>query len=157
MNLEIIEEGATKLALIQDVQHDPLSGQILHVDFLAVKENELLTASVPVELTGDSEGVKKGGILDQQIHSLEIQCLPKDLPEIIEGDITAVDLGDAFHVHELIIPDGVTASIDGEVVVAMVSLPRVIEGEAEEGSETAEATSAVGDGEADSEADAAES
>lgn len=136
VNLEIVEEGATRLALIQDVQHDPLSGSILHVDFHAVRENELIHASVPVELEGESAGVKKGGLLDQQIHALEIQCLPKDLPELIKGDISEVDLGDAFHVSQLAYPEGVTASLDGDVVVALVTAPRIAdedEAEAEGG------------------------
>ncbi|MEZ5330390.1 MAG: 50S ribosomal protein L25/general stress protein Ctc [Verrucomicrobiales bacterium] len=125
VNLEIEEEGTTKLALIQDVQHDPLSGNVLHVDFHAVRENELIHASVPVELIGDSAGVKKGGLLDQQIHSLEIQCLPKDLPERVEGDISSIDLGEAFHVSQLTFPAGVTATLEGDVVVALVAAPRV--------------------------------
>ncbi|MDA0814798.1 MAG: 50S ribosomal protein L25/general stress protein Ctc [Verrucomicrobia bacterium] len=125
VNLEIEEEGTTKLALIQDVQHNALNGQVVHVDFHAVRENELIHASVPVELIGDCTGVRKGGLLDQQLHSLEIQCFPKDLPEKVEGDVSTLDLGEAFHVNQLTFPEGVSALMDGEVVVALVAAPRV--------------------------------
>ena len=66
--------------MIQSVQHHPLTGQILHIDFHAVKENEALTAQVPLELLGEPEGVKKGGLLDHQVYSIEVRCLPADLP-----------------------------------------------------------------------------
>ena len=143
VNLEIESEG-TKLALIQDVQHDALTGNVLHVDFHAVREDEKIHANVPVELVGDSEGVKLGGLLDHQIHSIEIQCLPKDLPEKVSGDISEVGLGDAFHVKELNFPDGVAPTLDGEVVVALVTQTRgaVAEEAAGEGSD------AEGEGEA---------
>lgn len=131
VNLEIEEEGKTRLALIQAVQHDPLTGKVLHVDFHAVREDEVIHASVPVELHGESTGVRKGGLLDHQIHALEIQCLPKDLPEMIEGDISAIDIGEALHVGDLKYPEGVSALLDADVVVAMVSAPRLAEQEEE--------------------------
>ena len=125
VNLEIEEEGTTKLALIQDVKHNALNGQIVHVDFHAVRENELIHASVPVELIGDCVGVRKGGLLDQQLHTLEIQCFPKDLPERVEGDVSVLDFGEAFHINQLTFPEGVSAVMEGEVVVALVAAPRV--------------------------------
>lgn len=130
-------EGEKKLALIQQVQHDPLSGGILHADFHAVSETEKLSATVPVELTGSSPGVKAGGIADLQLHEVHVRCLPKDLPEILLVDISSLELGDSLHVSELAYPEGVEPDTEGSVVVVLVTEPRV--SEEEEGDEEGEA------------------
>lgn len=120
-------QGKKRLALIQDVQHNPLNNEIVHVDFLAVNENELITAVIPVEAVGIAAGVKAGGILDVQLHDLEIQCLPKDLPEIIEVDVSALQLGQALHLGEVSYPEGVKPTMSADVVLAIISEPRVKE------------------------------
>src|SRR5690606_7872170 len=98
VDLEIKEEkGGTlnRLAIIQEVQHHPLCGDILHVDFHAVSVDELLHTEVPVEPVGEAAGVKThGGILEQMLRSLEIECLPKDLPEIFRVDVSNLNVGD---------------------------------------------------------------
>lgn len=120
-----IEGGGNQLALIQDVTHNPLSGNILHIDFHAVREDEKIHARVPVRLTGESAGVKLGGMLEHQIHSLEISCLPKDLPEAIVYDVTHLNTGDFVHVRELTFPEGVQPKLGGDVIVIHVAAPRV--------------------------------
>ncbi len=92
MELEIAGDGATanRLALIQEVQHHPVRGDVLHVDFHAVAADEKLHASVPVETVGEPAGVKNfGGMLEVPMHALEVECLPKDLPEVIRVDVSA--------------------------------------------------------------------
>ncbi len=111
---------AEKLAMIQAVQHDALTGSIVHVDFHAVREDEELTAGVPVELLGEPEGVKKGGMLDHQIHTIEVRCLPAKLPTLIELDVSDLEIGQTKHANDLSLPEGVTLSTDGDVVVASV-------------------------------------
>ena len=86
VNLEIDGEG-TRLAFLQAIQHDPLSGSALHADFLAIDSNTEITAHIPAHLNGEAPGVKAGGVVEQYVHALEITCLPDDLPEIIELDI----------------------------------------------------------------------
>jgi large subunit ribosomal protein L25 len=82
VEIEIDGEAAGRLALMQEVQHAPLGGDILHVDFHAVSVDEMIEADVPLEPTGIAEGVKTfGGLLEQNLRSLEIECLPRDLPE----------------------------------------------------------------------------
>ncbi|MEM7387655.1 MAG: 50S ribosomal protein L25, partial [Verrucomicrobiota bacterium] len=108
-----------KLALIQDIQHHPLSSSILHVDFLAVDENEPIVASVPIELTGECIGAKEGGLVDQQLKALDVRCLPGKLPEVLKADITELGVGGAFHVREVTWPEGVEAVVSGDVVVAI--------------------------------------
>ena len=130
-----LEGGASQLAFLKDVQHDALSGQMLHADFLAVSETTEITASIPVELTGDSPGVAEGGVLEQLIHDLEIRCLPKDLPEVIPVDISALEMRSALHVGEVTWPDGVVPTIGDDVVLAVVGKARVAEEEELEGAE----------------------
>lgn len=133
-------EGAreqNKLALIQDVQHHPLTNAILHVDFHAVNENDEIVASVPVELEGEPVGVKQGGLLDQQKHMLEVRCKPGDLPEVLKGDVSGLGIGDPLLVGNLEWPEGVGPVIDADAVVAIVSEIRV-DREEEEVEEAAE-------------------
>jgi large subunit ribosomal protein L25 len=127
VNLTIEDTGETRLALIQDVQHNPLTGAIIHLDFHAISENERIHANIPLELVGDAAGVKAGGLLEHLVHKLEVQCLPKDLPEIIRVDVSGIEVGKALHLREIPLPEGVRASADGELIVALVSEPRVAE------------------------------
>lgn len=116
-------EGARepeKLAMVQSVQHDPLSGAVLHVDFHAVREDEELTAAVPLELLGEPAGVKMGGILDHPLHTVEVRCMPANLPEKLSLDVSALEIGQAKHASDIPLPAGVTLAIDGDVVVASV-------------------------------------
>ena len=121
-----IAGAANQLALIQEVQHHPVTQRILHVDFHGVSANEEIEASIPVEPQGESIGVKSyGGILEQLHRELAIRCLPKDLPEYIEVDITALNVGQSIHVKDIKLPPGVTAVDDGDVTVFLVAEPNV--------------------------------
>ncbi|HTD68529.1 MAG TPA: 50S ribosomal protein L25, partial [Candidatus Limnocylindria bacterium] len=85
---------AKRLALVQDVQHHPLKGNILHVDLHEVAENEKVTVQVPVEPTGEAVGVKTGGgVLEHVLFKIRVTALPKDLPEQISVDVTALEIG----------------------------------------------------------------
>ena len=125
VNLTIEDLNETKLALIQDVQHNPLTGMITHIDFHAIREDEIIHANVPLELIGDAAGVKAGGLLEHLFHSLEIKCLPKDLPDSIQADVTGLELNASLHIRELVLPPGVKIVADGNIIVAMVSEPKV--------------------------------
>lgn len=121
VTLEVEDIKETKLALIQDVQHNPLTGSILHMDFHAVQENEIIHAHVPIELVGDAAGVKAGGLLEFLTHSINISCLPLDLPDKLTLDISNLGIGEALHVSDLPLPKGVTIDADGHIVVALVA------------------------------------
>lgn len=130
VNLEI--EGAnekTKLVIVQDVQHNPLSGAVTHVDFHAVKEDEIVHAHIPVELQGIPAGAKNGGVTEHQIHSVEVFCRPADLPERIVLDISALGLGESLHVRDLPLDQGVETHLDPDVLVVIITEPRVSGGE----------------------------
>lgn len=140
VDLEINDGGKTinKLALIQEVQHNPLGGAVLHLDFHAVKADEKLHANIPIEAEGEAIGVRSyGGIMDQTIRTLEVECLPKDLPELITVDVSALNVGDSIHVKDLKLPAGVTTSVDPDLTVIHVAAPTV----EEEKPAAAEATS----------------
>ena len=125
VNLEISGQG-TSLALIQDVQHHPVKRHILHLDFHALKEDELMHTTVPVIGFGEPVGVKTGGgLLEQIIRNLEVECLPKDLPENITIDVSAMNIGESIHVNEIALPNGVTALISGDNVVFHCAAPTV--------------------------------
>ncbi len=124
--VELDIDGTTKLSLIQEVQHHPVRGDILHVDFLEVAMDELLHTEVPVEPFGEADGVKNyGGLLEHSLRSLAIECLPKDLPEIIRVDVSALGLNQSIHVRDLVLPAGVKATTDADLTVFIVAEPKV--------------------------------
>jgi large subunit ribosomal protein L25 len=122
VNLEI-EGSGTRLAFLQAIQHDALAGSALHADFLAIDENTPITAHVPVRLTGEPAGVKAGGVIEQYVHTLELVCLPNDLPDTIEVDVTSLALGASLHISELGLAEGVKPTHAGDVVVAHLGVP----------------------------------
>lgn len=136
-----IDGGSAQTAFLQSTQHNPLSGALVHADFLAVTEGMKISASIPVELHGEPVGVKAGGIIEQLIRDLEISCSPKDLPEKIDADIEHLAVGDSITIGDLNLPDGVEPSLAADVLVAIVNESRVTksaDGEGGEGGEDAE-------------------
>jgi large subunit ribosomal protein L25 len=125
INLDVEGEGVRSVFL-KTIQHDPLTGHALHVDFLAVNDKTEITANIPVHLTGESIGVKGGGILEQYAHTLEITCLPDALPDTIDVDITALELGESLHIGDMKLPVGVKATHAAEVVVAHIGKPAAL-------------------------------
>lgn len=128
VNLEIEDGGSSagRLALINEVQHHPVNQSVLHVDFQAVSMNETLVADVVIEPAGEAVGVKTGGgLLEQSLRSVEVECLPKDLPEKISVDVSNMELGSALHVSDLPVLPGVKYLADAEVTVFLVSEPKV--------------------------------
>ena len=136
--VELEIAGKNRLALVQEVQHAPLGGGILHIDFHAVSVDEVIEADVPVEPVGIANGVKNmGGLLEQNLRSLAIECLPRDLPDVIKVDVSALNIGDAIHVREIQLPAGVTTRIQPDLTAFSVLAPTV---EEEPVAATAEAT-----------------
>lgn len=128
VELEIADGGSVtnKLSLIQEVQHHPVRGDILHVDFHAVSATETVVSEVPIEPTGEPVGVKTGGgLLQQQVRTLEIECLPQNLPDLITVDVSSLNIGDSLHVKDVTLPEGVATRADGELTVFIVSEPKV--------------------------------
>jgi large subunit ribosomal protein L25 len=131
VDLEIAGAGGkstNKLSLIQEVQHHPVRGDILHIDFHAVSMTETITSEVPIESTGEPAGVKTGGgLLQQQLRTLSVECFPQNLPDLLQVDVSALEIGDSIHVKDLTLPEGVTAIADADITVFLVSEPTVAE------------------------------
>lgn len=125
VSLKIAGIADDQLALVQEVQHDYLRGGILHVDFHAIAHDEEIHASVPVVTVGEAPGQKHGGLIEAIHHELEVHCLPKDLPESIQIDVTGLELGKGIHVGEIAFPAGVTCRLAADVVVVMCEEPKV--------------------------------
>jgi large subunit ribosomal protein L25 len=126
VDLEVKDDARPKrLALVQEVQHHPLTGRVLHVDFHEVAENEKVTVQVPVETVGEAVGVKTGGgVLEHVLFGVKVRALPKDLPEQIVVDVSHLELGKAIHIGELPVPPNVEILGDKSVPVIAVSIPR---------------------------------
>lgn len=129
VDLEIQNHQRSKrLALVQEVQHHPLTGEVLHVDFHEVSENEKVTMMVPVETVGEAVGVKTGGgILEHVLFKIKVRALPKDLPEQIVVDVTHLQAGQSIHLGDIKPPPGVEILGDKSVSVISVAVPRVEE------------------------------
>jgi len=146
VDLAVKEDSRPKrLALVQEVQHHPLSGHILHVDFHEVAENEKVTVMVPVETVGEAVGVKtSGGVLEHVLFKIKARALPKDLPEQIIVDVSNLNIGQAIHLGEIQAPAGVELIGDKNIPVIAVAAPRT---EEEEAAEAAAAAAAAAPGE----------
>jgi large subunit ribosomal protein L25 len=130
VDLEIVDGNvsSSKLALIQEVQHHALKRDILHVDFHAVSRTEKITSEVPIETVGEALGVKTfGGLLEHTLRSLEVECFPQDLPDLILVDVSNLNVGESLHVRDLQLPSGVEAITNGDLTVASVVEARVEE------------------------------
>lgn len=124
--------------IVKDLQRHPYKSQILHVDLQRVLEDEKIRVTVPVHFIGEkvAPGVKKGGIVSHVVTELEITCLPKDLPEFIEADMSGVDLEGVLYLSDLQIPEGVEVLGGPEAMsqaVANIHRPRAEEEPTEEG------------------------
>ena len=120
-----------RLALVQEVQHNLLSGKVLHVDLHEVAENEQVTITVPVEPVGEPVGVKTGGgVLEHVRFKLKVRSLPKDLPEVIHVDVSHLEIGQAIHIGDIKPPTGVEILGDKHVSVLAVAAPVTEEQEA---------------------------
>jgi len=113
-------------AILREVQHEPVSGEILHVDFQHISMTKKITVQVPVSLVGTPDGVRnKGGILEHILHEVEVECLPGDIPEHIEVNVTELDVGDSVHVSDIPVTK-VKILTDPERSVATVVPPTII-------------------------------
>jgi large subunit ribosomal protein L25 len=132
--------------VIKDVQFDPVSDEIVHFDLIGLTRGENIQLEVPVKLLGSAVGVKEGGLLQESLHKLNIECLPKNIPQSIEIDVTNLDVGDSIHVADLSFENIAILNPEDTIVVSVV-LPKIEkepepaeeeEGELVEGEEPAE-------------------
>lgn len=129
LNLTIVSgKELTRKAMVKEMQVDPVTGTLLHADFLAISMERAIEVEVPVEVVGVAIGVKeKGGTLTQIVRELSVRCLPAAIPDRITIDVSHLDVGDGLHVKDVSIPADVELLTDTEQVVATVTAPVVEE------------------------------
>jgi len=142
INIKIKDEKKAKArpCLIKEIQYDPVHEDIIHVDFNEISLTEAIKVNVPVETKGESVGVKQeGGSLEHLLWEIEVECLPTNIPKNIEVDITALKLGEAIHIKDIVFPSGVKPLNDPAAIVLHVAAPmkeeapaEAIEGEAKQ-------------------------
>lgn len=143
----VVGKDKAKKVLLKEVQHDPVTGDILHADFYEISMTEKMTVPVAVNLIGEPVGVtQEGGTLEHLLRQVEIECLPTDLVEGIDLDVSALSIGDTLQVSDIVVDSKLTIVTAEDIAVASVSAPRVAEAtegeeaaEGEEGAEGAEA------------------
>jgi large subunit ribosomal protein L25 len=116
-----------KVALVKEMQYHPISGDVMHADFYEVDLTATIEVSVPLHFVGKAAGVVRGGILQPIVREIQVECLPLDIPEFFNVDVSALDIGDSVHIEELRMPEGVTAVYDSNFALVTVATPTVEE------------------------------
>jgi len=157
----VIQNGkkVTKAAMIKELQTHPVSGQLIHIDFYEIDMKRQIKVMVPVVTTGKSIGVEEGGMLNIVRRELEVFCLPGDIPESFEIDISEMTIGDSVHIEDIPLGDNVEVAADVNYTVVTVLSPKVEEEEVpeedeeglEEGEEGAEGEAADSEAEPEEE------
>jgi len=116
--LSLVEDGKETLVLLKEVQHDPIRNRTRHLDFQAIRMDQKIKAHVAVR-PGHAlpAGASAGGLLEQNLHEIEVESLPQDLPEEIIVDVSGMNLGDIIHVGDIAMPEGVTAVTHADIVL----------------------------------------
>ncbi len=134
--LDLSVEGrndlADSVALVKEAQRHPVRGHLMHVDLYQVDLTQKVEVGVPVQITGRSQGVENGGVLDVLVRELLVSCLPRAIPESLEIDVTALDIGDGIHAGQVALPADVELVMDSELAIVHVVAPAVEEEPTEE-------------------------
>jgi large subunit ribosomal protein L25 len=126
INLSIEGERGPVKALVREVQTHPVRESVLHIDFYQIHADEAVTVEVPIRLLGTAAGVRAGGIMQHALIALEISCLPDNIPEVFEVDVSNLEIGDSIHVSDIAIPAGVEVQAEAERSVCSVIPPTVV-------------------------------
>ena len=118
---------ADKVALVKEVQLHPITGDVIHTDLYEVDLTAKIQVHVPLHFVGKASGVVRGGILQPVVREIEVECLPMDIPEFFNVDVSALDIGDSIHVEDLPMPEGVAAIYESNFALVTVATPTVEE------------------------------
>ena len=125
MEIQSDSGAQTKKVMLKELQVDPIKDTFIHADFYEISMDTEITLEIPIHLTGTPVGVTKGGILQHVKREIEISCLPDKLIEFVEMDVSRLDIGDAVHVSDIPLPEGIKCLEDEELTVAVVTAPTV--------------------------------
>ena len=123
-------EGVGELfqTLVREIQSHPFKDSLIHVDFLRIQAGVAVDVEVPLRLIGDPIGVKNsGGVLEQVLNELPVKCIPSKIPELIEVDVSELDINDSLHVYDLELEEGINITVDEERTICAVAIPKVVE------------------------------
>lgn len=136
----VTTDGNTDRVLVRDLQTDPVTDEPVHVDLLRLSKGAVVVFEVPVHFEGEeqSPGIKKGGVLNVILHTIEIRCRAKDLPNNITIDLSKLEIGDNIHAHDLILPEGTALANERDFTVAAIAAPTVDRQSDEDEAEAAE-------------------
>ncbi|MCF6283742.1 MAG: 50S ribosomal protein L25 [Candidatus Hydrogenedentes bacterium] len=133
--------------MIKALQHHPIKDHVMHADFLRIQLDKAIQTHVPIKLVGHCVGIVEGGVPDQHVRELRIECLPLEVPENFEIDITDIAIGGRLHVSDLTTPDGMTILTEADRTIISIHAPRVVEETTtEEGEEGVAVDAADGEG-----------
>ncbi|MCF7914369.1 MAG: 50S ribosomal protein L25 [Spirochaetaceae bacterium] len=136
--------------LVKDYQEDTIRGFTTHIDFFEIEKGKTLRTNIPVHVEGTPAGVKEGGLLEERLHEIEVECVPADIPEYFHLNVENLNIGDTIHVEDLDVPKGVKVlSLPEQVIVTVTTQKEELpeEGEEVEGEEALEGEEAEGEGE----------
>jgi large subunit ribosomal protein L25 len=118
---------ADKVALVKEIQYHPITGEVIHTDLYEVDLTAKIQVRVPLHFVGKAAGVVRGGILQPIVREIEVECLPLDIPEFFNVEVSALDIGDSIHIEELPMPEGVTVVSETNLALVAVVPPTVEE------------------------------
>jgi large subunit ribosomal protein L25 len=118
---------ADKVALVKEMQYHPITGDVVHADLYEVDLTARIQVHVPLHFVGKAAGVVRGGILQPIVREIEVECLPLDIPQFFDVEVSALDIGDSIHIEDLSIPEGVTAVYESNFALVAVVPPTVEE------------------------------
>jgi large subunit ribosomal protein L25 len=116
-----------KTVVIKEIQLDPVTDAVKHVDFNAISLTEKIKVKVPFHVKGEAPGIREGGVLDVVHHEIEVECLPTNIPESLHADISALQIGDSIHIREIKFPSGVESQFSPDEVVVAIHAPKAEE------------------------------
>jgi len=123
--------GDTHLAIARELSKHPVRGNILHVDFVKVARDQVITVDVPIHVEGEAHGVKQGGVIEHHLWQLHVECLPADVPERINVDVSALEIGDVVHVRDVVLSAGATVLTNEDEIILACITPQALKVEAE--------------------------
>tara|TARA_B110000014_G_scaffold256749_1_gene240298 strand:+ start:1529 stop:2203 length:675 start_codon:yes stop_codon:yes gene_type:complete len=135
---QITVGGKDRDVIIKSAQYHPVSDKMVHIDLYGVRMDQKVTVKIPIILIGQAEGIRSGGILNQALTELEVSCLPSNIPQNVEIDISNLDIGDSIRIEQVSVPENVEIEGELDLLIASIVLPAKVEEPSEEIDELSE-------------------
>ena len=135
---QITVGGKDRDVIIKSAQYHPVSDKMVHIDLYGVRMDQTVTVKIPIILIGQAEGIRSGGILNQALTELEVSCLPSNIPQNVEIDISNLDIGDSIRIEQVSVPENVEIEGELDLLIASIVLPAKVEEPSEEIDELSE-------------------